>query len=484
MILMAGQGWATDFYVRPAADGEYGSEDGSDYANAYDGFADIDWTASGVDDDDTLYVCGTFAEMLTIGGSGSASHLITIKKHPSYDAIITGSDVRQYCIYATGKDYITIDGIDTQNAGGSAANYNVYFDSCDYATYNNATSHTTTNDAVIMANDCNYCTVQNVTAYSSGSSNGCQISDYSNNGGVNDHNTITGCTAYSGTAGGICAHGFDDAVPDEVNYSTLSHNVSYSNGTRGISLSLCKNSVAEYNVVHNNAKDGIRASAGNYALAFGDGNIVRYNIVYDNNTAETDSGAITFTNEQNFQCYYNIVYNTLATGRSGIVLAEYVGGSVYNNTIYNMDESPIYLYSYDSGANVLIKNNIMSVSQAYTYGIRVTDDVAGKFTSDYNIANETYFGYIQTGGAKSLADWRTATSQDANSQLADPLFITAGSNFHLTSTSPAIDKGANVSLTSDYDGRTVPYNTVQDIGALEYIPYTGLGVGFSGVTLP
>jgi hypothetical protein len=42
LLLFVSPAFATDYYVRPPI-GEYNDEDGSDYDNAYDGFADISW---------------------------------------------------------------------------------------------------------------------------------------------------------------------------------------------------------------------------------------------------------------------------------------------------------------------------------------------------------------------------------------------------------------------------------------------------------
>ena len=48
-------------YVRPLG-GSYGTEDGTSYANAFDGFVDI----TGINASDTLYVCGLHRETLTV----------------------------------------------------------------------------------------------------------------------------------------------------------------------------------------------------------------------------------------------------------------------------------------------------------------------------------------------------------------------------------------------------------------------------------
>lgn len=92
MLLVPCVSEAADWYVRPIT-GEYeGGEDGSSYANAFDGFSGITWGVGGVVAGDTLYVCGTFREVLAVGASGTSdSARITIRKHPDYDAIIYGT---------------------------------------------------------------------------------------------------------------------------------------------------------------------------------------------------------------------------------------------------------------------------------------------------------------------------------------------------------------------------------------------------------
>ena len=53
----------SDWYVRPSG-GTYGDEDGTSYANAWDGFSNITWGVGGVVVGDTLYLDGTFYEQL------------------------------------------------------------------------------------------------------------------------------------------------------------------------------------------------------------------------------------------------------------------------------------------------------------------------------------------------------------------------------------------------------------------------------------
>jgi hypothetical protein len=54
-------------------------------------------------------------------------------------------------------------------------------------------------------------------------------------------------------------------------------------------------------------------------------------------------------------------------------------------------------------------------------------------------------------------------------KIGDPLFVDLKKqNFHLQSQSPAIDTGASLQHSKDYDGQIVPFGSSTDIGAYEY----------------
>jgi hypothetical protein len=68
------------------------------------------------------------------------------------------------------------------------------------------------------------------------------------------------------------------------------------------------------------------------------------------------------------------------------------------------------------------------------------------------------------------AAYQSATGWDTNGKWEDPLFVsTSTSDFHLKPSSPAIDAGVGVSLTSDYSGAKVPQRTNPSIGAYEFV---------------
>lgn len=120
-----------------------------------------------------------------------------------------------------------------------------------------------------------------------------------------------------------------------------------------------------------------------------------------------------------------------------------------------------------------LRNNILANTQtagATRFSV-FTAAAANVFAAiDYN-------DYFSTGSVGSLggvvrptlADWQTATGQDANSEAVDPLFVSP-TNLHLQPTSPLLGQGVSgTGVTTDIDGQT--RDTPPDIGADE-IPAT------------
>ncbi len=130
---------AIDYYVRPEG-GSYGLGDGSGYDNAWDGLKSVLWGAGGVDDGDTLYICGTHIKtdptswsaqnISPASGSGSAGW-----DDESQRVIIRGDCSSVDASYEDG----IIWGAYRYSSGWSSAGSNVY----SHATV--ATSHASPN---------------------------------------------------------------------------------------------------------------------------------------------------------------------------------------------------------------------------------------------------------------------------------------------------------------------------------------------------
>jgi hypothetical protein len=106
----------------------------------------------------------------------------------------------------------------------------------------------------------------------------------------------------------------------------------------------------------------------------------------------------------------------------------------------------------------------------------VTIDTASLtgLVSDYNVVMNR-FTTDDGDSIKTLAQWRSATGQDAHSIIATPaqLFVdAAGDDYHLAEASPAIDAGiaalgGKSAPAKDYEGDSRPMGDAFDVGADE-----------------
>ncbi len=132
-----------------------------------------------------------------------------------------------------------------------------------------------------------------------------------------------------------------------------------------------------------------------------------------------------------------------------------------------------------------LRNNILANTQ--TAGATRFSVFSAAAASVFSTIN--YNDYFSTGAVGSLggtvrttlADWQTATGQDANSKAVDPLFVSA-TDLHLQPTSPMLGMGVSgTGITTDIDGQT--RDTPPDIGADEIIASVTPGsVQFSSAT--
>jgi hypothetical protein len=88
----------------------------------------------------------------------------------------------------------------------------------------------------------------------------------------------------------------------------------------------------------------------------------------------------------------------------------------------------------------------------------------GFITDNLDLTITTSISYNNTGGAYN------GTYTDGGGNLTtNPQFVNAPTfDFRLTLTSPAVNTGTNLSLTTDYAGTSVPQGSTPDIGAFEF----------------
>ncbi len=201
------------------------------------------------------------------------------------------------------------------------------------------------------------------------------------------------------------------------------------------------------NVVYDNTW-GIRS--GNYT-----GLTVRGNLVYGNVIGiRTTSGLIeqnvvrdNVTGIRAYGYYSTQVLNNVISGNASVGLllqgatSSYDAFQIANNTIYQPAGDGIRMEALAN--HVTLVNNIVQVAGGY--GLYVSNDSQLAFASDYNLIFATgtgkagYYG----GDRLTLAQWRAASLQDANSLAVNPLFVNASAgDFHLQSLTGSFHNGS------------------------------------------
>jgi len=143
--------------------------------------------------------------------------------------------------------------------------------------------------------------------------------------------------------------------------------------------------------------------------------------------------------------------------------------TAYNNVFYNPSNYCISMNNTTNPSVFISKNNafylIASNAKAY-----VTNN--SQVTSNHNNFNIQQSGFINS--YSTLSSWQSATGNDVNSFVANPLFVNPSTaDFCLQSNSPCINSGNNVGLATDFFETAVPQASGPDVGIHEVVSTTG-----------
>lgn len=289
-----------------------------------------------------------------------------------------------------------------------------------------------------------------------------------------EHVTVRGNSCDSNGTWGIFTGFCDDLLIEE-------NSTSSSGDEHGIYVSNSGDRpVIRNNLIWGNHANGIHMNGD--ASMGGDGIIsealVEGNIIWDN--GEGGGSGINMDGVQDSLIRNNLIFASHASGISLYRIDGAEGSNnnrVLNNTVLVASDGRWALNIQDGSTGNVIRNNIFWSDQGYRGAMSVCAGCLADFSSDHN-AVEDRFTLDDGDTIMSLAEWRTATGQDAASFVANPseLFESvAGNDYHLKDSSPAVDAGENRSdVDDDLEGTPRPLGASYDIGAFE-----GVGVVFA-----
>jgi parallel beta-helix repeat protein len=439
---------------------------------------------------DTVYLrSGTYYESITLKNCGTSTAPITLQNYSGETATINSGN--SMAVQAgSGTNYYTFNGL---RFISNHVYYRSGFDwSLDFegSSWGGTTSPSAGNNGFVLKNcyiegavhvyghyvTIDSCELNGKSVWQDGIYEYFQSSHdnvYKNN---NIHNYVNrGVWTMQGTKNALIANntihdirngnGQDNAGVDAdgagtpVYNTTITGNSIYNCDGRGIEFENGWYGIAEKNTIHDIGLSTLGAfSAGIHFINYG----------------PTIANAEYRNQNTNGIARNNIIYNI---GQGGIVLRASPGNKVYNNTIYNitgtygsfglLSDSTFYSINED------IRNNIMAESGAYLFYASSGGSYTGMTINNNQYYSSTKSNVIYWGpnnAAYTIAGFQSATGYDTNSRSGSPAFNnTAGFDFSLQATSPAIDAGATLTaVPTDITGTARPVGPAYDIGAYEY----------------
>jgi hypothetical protein len=280
--------------------------------------------------------------------------------------------------------------------------------------------------------------------------------------------TISGNRVYNQERVGIYVEAWEQHEHDIEVFDNASFGNRHGFGVASEAGGLIERIRVHHNVAHDNTSGGFWVVGWNLQTAHPIKDIEVYGNVAYRNRWGINIFANADTTIEGVKVFNNLVYHNTDSGvaiagtddlSKSFLVRDVV---VMNNTILGngtgrqWDSGGIHLYNLNA-RGIVIRNNIVSGNVSFAIAVEpVASPRTLEVTIDHNLI-EGYLGY-----------WKENHGTEA--VTGAPGFVDAsGSDFHLLSSSAAIDQGSpEGALEVDYDGRSRPQGKGFDIGAFEF----------------
>jgi hypothetical protein len=360
LVFTASVSFAADWFVRPNG-GAYGTEVGTSWTNAYDGFSDITWASIAAGD--TIWVAGgTYNQALIPTKTGTSGNIITVARARSDASACTSA-----AGWSSGFDATVVQ---NDNGLGMSGNY-------DYITISGRTTASGGSEGWLI----------DYTGSTSGSGVSCD------NGADADFITVEYVTLkgpgninYTGDGRGVDLTPFSAASNWKISHCTVFNweSAIYDVGTDG-------SNIYEYILMYDIMATNWASFHPNGIITWASPNcIVRFCKFYRGPGGNGVGEGIFFEQSGGstaWQIYGNLFYDLDSTGWKAIEVSSAVGAlKVFNNTFVNCNET-IRTSDTPSATGGEQRNNLtyncgVSTVTGMTNGSNVTATVTGVFV-DY-----------------------------------------------------------------------------------------------------